>query len=745
MANNNIEGTDTFLVNRSGTSYQIEAKDLMAKLQDDDLMLVNRGGTSYKAVGSDIIESLKPAIVEAPTVYTPADGAGLIVTAQTPPITDIQITPGIAWISEGTEAAVDGIVPNNDGVSSKVIDVSPVNADLGYGSQHGWLMFDGDDTTWTNWNGNQYNTGNVMEAWFDFGSYGNLNNMRVKGGNFSGGYTPYSAQWYQADKTTKVGQQFEWRDPITGDGQEKIWDINPGTNARYLKVFTTSGTNRRFVCYYIEINGSRVLNVNTVTKLYTGDAKNIERFLPGDTVVQEDSLATAEVVDVVSAGTGSYISVKNTVGTFVTNKKITGQTRISPDSAVGTTPTCTCSPPSIFNDTFSSTDWEIATDFQFNNVVSSVYNNSDPTYWVADPALVNNNTYYIRVRHRSTSGVYSDWSSVNEFKVALEGVKFPTLPGDLRTFDKNFSLTKTSAGDIPEKVINASTTYNSTVAISTSGKAYRSTLSNGTYTELTTGPFAVANKKACWLAYNAFNIEADRALVNYDDGSEFGGWLIYCGGVNRTGECFTNTGITPKWATNVSVDDKVMIQSEQNDWYEIALNSSSALPNLVYSGTAETGSAKILIRDGGNFLYLTTGGVLKHKSGYMEIENISTIGNVALVSQGSHSRWITGLKDDGTFFLLGYDSNSYEGPYEMTQEPGKPYPVTPAQIPYNQGLASAAVLCDDGSFWRIQLPNNTSNLKLLQKYDDTGQSSLGEITWTNQTQTAYKFNINALT
>ena len=78
MANDNIQDTDKFLVNRSGNSYQIEAQNIMADLQDTDLMLVNRGGTSYKAVGADIKESLKPpVIIAAPTVIAPPDGQGI--------------------------------------------------------------------------------------------------------------------------------------------------------------------------------------------------------------------------------------------------------------------------------------------------------------------------------------------------------------------------------------------------------------------------------------------------------------------------------------------------------------------------------------------------------------------------------------------------------------------------------------------------------------------------------------------
>ena len=56
-----IQDTDKFLVSRSGSSFQVDASDLMAELQDNDLMLVNRAGKSYKATGADIKDSLGPS------------------------------------------------------------------------------------------------------------------------------------------------------------------------------------------------------------------------------------------------------------------------------------------------------------------------------------------------------------------------------------------------------------------------------------------------------------------------------------------------------------------------------------------------------------------------------------------------------------------------------------------------------------------------------------------------------------
>ena len=67
-----VNNTDTFLVERSGTSYKLQAQNLMADLQDTDLMLVERSGTSYKATGLDIKNSLGS---DQPTLKATASGA----------------------------------------------------------------------------------------------------------------------------------------------------------------------------------------------------------------------------------------------------------------------------------------------------------------------------------------------------------------------------------------------------------------------------------------------------------------------------------------------------------------------------------------------------------------------------------------------------------------------------------------------------------------------------------------------
>ena len=99
-----VNDTDKFLVNRSGSSYHLEAQNLMAELQDDDLMLVNRSGKSYKATGAEIKGSLSQgpsATINKPYIVSPSDGAGGQVTPTSDPIYEYfesySVSAPISW------------------------------------------------------------------------------------------------------------------------------------------------------------------------------------------------------------------------------------------------------------------------------------------------------------------------------------------------------------------------------------------------------------------------------------------------------------------------------------------------------------------------------------------------------------------------------------------------------------------------------------------------------------------------
>ena len=103
-----VNNTDTFLVERSGTSYKLQAQNLMADLQDTDLMLVERSGTSYKATGLDIKNSLGS---DEPTFKATASGA-------------ISTGRPVVKNSNGTVSQVSSVVTNHSVGSQQTIQSS---------------------------------------------------------------------------------------------------------------------------------------------------------------------------------------------------------------------------------------------------------------------------------------------------------------------------------------------------------------------------------------------------------------------------------------------------------------------------------------------------------------------------------------------------------------------------------------------------------------------------------------------
>ena len=76
-------------------------------------------------------------------------------------------------------------------------------------------------------------------------------------------------------------------------------------------------------------------------------------------------------------------------------------------------------------DTHTSSDWQLATDLNFINMVSQVNDSlTDKVQWsVVD--LANMTTHYVRVRYKSASGIYSEWSNITTFRTEALAVVEP--------------------------------------------------------------------------------------------------------------------------------------------------------------------------------------------------------------------------------------------------------------------------------------------------------------------------------
>ena len=71
-----LNDTDLFVIERSGTNYQVRSNE-MSTLQDTDLFVVERSGTNYQVEAKDINLGPTGSMEEPVSVLTPLNGAGL--------------------------------------------------------------------------------------------------------------------------------------------------------------------------------------------------------------------------------------------------------------------------------------------------------------------------------------------------------------------------------------------------------------------------------------------------------------------------------------------------------------------------------------------------------------------------------------------------------------------------------------------------------------------------------------------
>lgn len=68
------------------------------------------------------------------------------------------------------------------------------------------------------------------------------------------------------------------------------------------------------------------------------------------------------------------------------------------------------------SDTHLSSDWQVATDSTFTNIIAQSINDTvNKTSWTFSPAVPNNATLYLRVRYKGTTYGYGSWSSTTIF------------------------------------------------------------------------------------------------------------------------------------------------------------------------------------------------------------------------------------------------------------------------------------------------------------------------------------------
>ena len=297
-----VNPTDKFLVNRSGSSYNVDQQDLMAQLEDDDLLLVNRNSKSYKITGAEFKDSLSsPPIIQSVTL-TEDDPAGARFTSQDFTTTAVMLdngTPASAksirgWVegklmttptvgpigTVGTSTAaytplIQGYTP--DGAVAGFQDTNPaVNA------------FDGDPAT------NAMNESETAGAYVALDmKFINVNKLRVQ---FKGtsknnaGIYRIEGDGIEAKRNIKVG------DP----GFKTFLELTlTSSTVENIHIFEDEGGRSSIA--QIEVNGKVLVNGQQQTTLTLPGGSDLTYFQPGVAIKEvgngDDGEGTIESID----------------------------------------------------------------------------------------------------------------------------------------------------------------------------------------------------------------------------------------------------------------------------------------------------------------------------------------------------------------------------------------------------------------------------------------------------------------
>lgn len=129
---------------------------------------------------------------------------------------------------------------------------------------------------------------------------------------------------------------------------------------------------------------------------------------------------------------GRTINLPLTTSYSVNTPVITSPTNNATNQSLTLTLTSNAFVMSGGSDTHEGSDWQIATDSSFNNIVSQVSNNSSNKVSYIPTGLGPATTYYARVRYKATLYGYSNWSTTLTFTTQVASsvntpiITFPT-------------------------------------------------------------------------------------------------------------------------------------------------------------------------------------------------------------------------------------------------------------------------------------------------------------------------------
>jgi hypothetical protein len=269
--------------------------------------------------------------------------------------------------------------------------------------------------------------------------------------------------------------------------------------------------------------------------------------------------------------TVNVVPVTAYVGTPSITSPVVGATNLGPDVVLT---------GSVFvanggSDTHASSDWQVATDVAFTNIVASVVDStSDKITWTATN-LLENTTHYARVRYKGVTMGYSNWSSARSFSTKVEygfsGTEVKKLSGLSSNTKFGYSIDINAAGDTvivgaPYESINAG-----------AARVYK--LTNGVWTQ----------------SGNTIN------------GGSGGDYCGYCVSINATGDIIAVSSYTAnsgkgyvrifKYTSGSWAVEGVRIDGETNtDQFGLSLSLNDSGDTIIigtYAANTQTGYVKV--------------------------------------------------------------------------------------------------------------------------------------------------------
>ena len=428
-----VNDTDKFLVNRSGSSYHLEAQNLMAELQDDDLMLVNRSGKSYKATGAEIKGSLKPpAEVIKPQIIAPADGAGISLVT----------TDFIVNYEEEEGVATEVSIPSGAGYQGTGGSYLGV---LNYKNAEGVSCLDVCTQIWTTGT-DQYGKTTYPNATKNLSGLSNQRTYFTATAPIVLNYEVGSYLIYAGDSNGVTTDQTFGIVP-QGDTvatlEEQVSPVNPQVSRWQLTV-----TEPGDIQFTIATYGTYYFYAQDGNRRYLEFAtdKNLSRIEDGGELIQDDDAARGIVGVRDVPNNKMYLAYSlgdwNTDGTHVAtiDQEATG---VDPSGVPFLGSTFVSSDGSLDP---GSADWQVTTlaDTGYSSIVSEVEKHPDMTdpqpKWTSG-ALEGETEYRARTKYYAATGEASPWSDDVTFKTSTGKQTIQATPGVIYSVDKdNFSV-----------------------------------------------------------------------------------------------------------------------------------------------------------------------------------------------------------------------------------------------------------------------------------------------------------------